>query len=167
VFYAHMSGRREALAEATKLFFEQTFAAMAGAFFTAPARWPERVWAAGMALSRFLVAAPDFTRLVLIQGHAPDAPAARRADGLYLGFAMFVQAGLEETEREGRTPIPALVPEAIVGAIIEAVSALVEREPIEALPGLVPLGTYVSLAPIAGIDVANELVDLKVRELRR
>jgi AcrR family transcriptional regulator len=166
VFYAHLHSRREALEEATKVFFEQTFARMAGAFFTAPASWPDRVWAAGLALTRFLVAAPSFTRLVLIESYAPDADAARRADELLLAFAMFVRVGFEESEPEGAAAIPAIVPEAVVSVVIEAISAFVQQQRIEELPGLVPLGTYLTLAPFAGGASATALVDAKIAELR-
>ncbi len=163
VFYAHVGGRREALVEASKLFFEQSIAAMAGAFFTAPDSWPERVWAAGAALSEFLVAAPAFTRLAFIEAYAPDLAAARRTDELFLGFTMFLEGG--QRERPHGKPIPTFPPEALTGAMIEAVAIFISEDRIMELPGLLPLATYMTLAPFTGFRFANEFVDHKLREL--
>jgi hypothetical protein len=143
------------------MFFEQTFAAMAGAFFTAEPAWPERVWAAGQALTGLLAVAPAFTRLVLVESYAPDAAAARRSDDLLLGFAVFLQGGQSPQPDAARGAV-ALAPEAVVGAIEEAVWMLAQEGRTAELPGLVPLGTYLTLAPFAGVAAANELVDAKV-----
>ncbi len=163
VFYGHLHSRREALEQASRLFFEQSIAVMAGAYFTAPEPWPERVWTAGLALGELLVAAPAFTRLAVIEVYAPDPAAAQRADQLLLGFTVFFEQGVRERQLD--VAAPSITPRAIVCALIETVFHFIVEERIVEIPGLLALATYVTLAPFTGVDFANDFVDRKLAEL--
>lgn len=163
VFYSHFRSRREALEQATRGFFEQSIAVMAGAFFTAPAPWPERMWTAGLALCEFLITAPAFTRLVFIDAYAPDAAAARRTDELSLSFTVFIEQGASLAA--ANRVIPPIVPAAVVAALHETVIELIAEDRLVELPGLVAIAVYLALAPYIGVQAANEFVEHKLDEL--
>jgi AcrR family transcriptional regulator len=163
VFYKHLSSRRDALEQASGLFFEQAIATMAGAFFTAPDSWAQRLWSAGVALSEFMLAAPAFARVACIDAYAPGRVAARRTDELLLRFTVFIEQGAGESE-PGRA-VPALAPAAVVAALAETVVGLLAGERMAELPGFVALGVYLALAPYTGVRCANEFVERKLGEL--
>jgi AcrR family transcriptional regulator len=163
VFYGHFSSRRDALEHASRLFFEQAIAAMAGAFFTAPGSWPERVWRGGLALGEFMAAAPTFMRVACIDAYAPGPAAARRTDELLLAFTVFIEHGA--SEREPERVIPPLASTAVVATLAETVVALIASDRLLELPGFVALGVYLALAPYNGVTGANRFLERKLREL--
>ncbi len=162
-FYSQVGSRRDALEQATRLFFEQAVAATAGVFFTTPDSWPERVWAAGVALSEFIAGAGAFAKVACIDSYAPGPAAAQRVDQLLLSFTVFIEAGASDTP-PGRV-IPPVTPIAVVAALTETVLALLTSERIRELPGFVALGSYLALAPYTGIARANELIDRQLHGL--
>jgi AcrR family transcriptional regulator len=163
VFYTHLRGRRDALEQAARLFYEQSIGTMAGAFFTAPEPWAERVWSAGLALSELLAGAPAFTRLAYIDAYAPDQAAARRTDEMFLSFGVFLEPGRSEDRHATLTA--ALASAAVTSALIETVVQLIASNRLAELPGLVALGAYLALTPHVGVEPANELVERKLAEL--
>jgi AcrR family transcriptional regulator len=165
VFYAHLPGKREALNQATKFIFEQCVAVMAGAFFTSVGLWPDRLWESGLALARFLTSAPSFAHVAFIDSYTSDRASARAADEMFLGFAIFLEDGFRYGS--GTETVPRMVPEAIIGAIIETAALFIREERVDELPGLVALGIYAALAPFTGVEFANDLIDRKLGELRQ
>lgn len=164
VFYANIADKRAALVEASKLFFEQSVAVMAGAFFTSSGGWPGQVWESGRALGNFLAAAPSFAHLVFIESYAPDLASARLTDDLFLGFGMFLEGGYRF--RAESTPIPRLVSDAITNAIVEAGVSYIRAGRVAELPGLLAVTTFVTLAPFTGVDFANEFVEDRLGEIQ-
>jgi AcrR family transcriptional regulator len=165
VFYAHLPGKREALNQATRFIFEQCVAVMAGAFFTSEGEWPDRLWESALALARFLVSAPSFAHVAFIDAYTSDRASARGTDEMFLGFAIFLEDGFRYRAQAGN--VPRLVPEAIIGSIIETAALSIRQGRTDELPGLVPLGVYVAIAPFTGADFANGLVDRKLEELNQ
>jgi AcrR family transcriptional regulator len=165
VFYAHLPGKREALNQATRFIFEQCVAVMAGAFFTSEGEWPDRLWESALALARFLASAPSFAHVAFIDAYTSDRASASGTDEMFLGFAIFLEDGFRYSSQSGS--VPRLVPEGIIGAIIETAALFIRQGRTDELPGLVPLGVYVAIAPFTGITFANELVDRKLGGLRQ
>jgi AcrR family transcriptional regulator len=161
VFYAHLADKREASVEATKLFFQQAIAVMAAAFFTASGKWPEQVWASGRALTSFLATAPSFAHLVFIESYAPGPASARLTDDLFLGFTVFIDDGYRY--RPEAAKVPRIASEAITGAILEIAASYTRRGRVAELPALLPLSSYLILAPFMGVQAANSFVDARMR----
>ena len=147
MFYAHMNSKRDALQQAAKLFFERLVATTAGAFFAVSASWSERVWRAGAAVAEFIVAAPTFARLALIDAYAPDAAAARHADELLFDIAVFIER-CAAVSPDG--PVPPLAVRAILASLTEIVLRLLATDRVDELPGMLPLATYVTVVPFIG-----------------
>jgi AcrR family transcriptional regulator len=164
VFYAHFHDKREAFAETFKLVFEQTMVASAGAFFTSSGDWPERVWEGGRALANFLVATPSFAHLAFVEAYALGPLSAQLSDDFVLGFTVFLEDGYRY--RPEAAKVPRLVSETIAGAMMETVGFYIRHDRDAELPDLLPLSTYMILAPFTGTDAACELVDRKMGEIR-
>ena len=162
VFYSHLRSREDALEQAAKLFFELSMATMAGAFFTVDGVWHERVWAAGKAFAEFLREAPEFVRLGLIEASAPGPDAARRSDELLLGFTVFIEPGAAPGEDVVR-----VAPRAILAGLTETALQLLVEERVDELPGLLPLATYLTVAPFIGVGDANRFVERQLAALRQ
>lgn len=159
VFYDHMGSKRDALEQATKLFFERCVATFAGAFFTVSAPWNERVWVAGTALGDYLRAAAELARVALIDAYAPDAEAARQTDELLLGITTFIE-GCAGASPDG--PVPPLAVRAVLAALTEAILQLLAADRVDDLPGLLPFSTYMIVVPFVGAGAANDFVKGKL-----
>jgi len=153
-FYDHMASKRDAVEQATTLFFERSVATFAGAFFAAGGLWAERVWTAGAALGDHLLTASDLTRLALIDAYAPDAQASRRADELLLGLAAFI----EHCAAAPDAPLPPGAAAATLAALVEAVLALLATDRVESIPRLLPFATYMVLTPFLGAGPGDAFV---------
>lgn len=156
-FYRHFDGKHGAVDAAATLLFERCMAAMGGVYFASGKSWPERVWDSGCALTTVLAGAPDFSHLALIDSYAPDPASARRTDELLLSFTIFLTDGVSFRPREH--PLPKLIPQAITAAMVEMGALSASRDQTAAMPGLVPLGVILTIAPYTGITYANELVE--------
>ncbi len=163
VFYSHLSSRSQALEQASRLFYQEAIATMAGVFFTGPDCWAERVWKAALALAELIAAAPSFTKVAFIDAYAPGRSAARHTDELLLAFTVFIERRAGESAHD--TIVPTLVPVAVVAALAETVVALIASEKLAELPGLIALGCHLALAPYLGVRHATRFLEGKLREL--
>ena len=159
VFYDQMGSKREALEQATKLFFERSVATFAGAFFARFDPWSERVWIAGAALGEYLQGAPALTRLALIDAYSPDPQAGRDTDELLLGIAAFIEQ-CASASPDGSTP--PLAVQAILAALIEAVLGLLARDRAEDLRVLLPFAIYMIVVPFVGTRLGEDFVKKKL-----
>jgi AcrR family transcriptional regulator len=159
VFYEHFHNKREALQETAKMVFEKISGVTAAAFFGSPGTWPERVWQAGRAYSEFLAGAPTFAHFALVESTALDTVGAPRVDDFALGFTVFLEDGYRQ--RPQAAEVPRLVSEAIAGTVLETAALYSRQDRTAELPGLVPLSTFIILAPFIGVDAAREFVDAK------
>jgi AcrR family transcriptional regulator len=161
VFYEHFRGKQEAFAETVKFVFEQLIAATAGAFFTEHGSWPDRVWQAGRAFTRFIVEQPALAYAVFVEPYT-IASDVQRADDFLIGFTLFLEDGYRwrpEAAQLGR-----LASEAIAGAVLETITFYLRHDRAAELPTLLPLITYIILAPFTGPDAALGLAQRKMRE---
>jgi AcrR family transcriptional regulator len=162
VFYSEFGSRRDAFVETHRLVFEQTMASAAGAFFTSTGGWPDRVWNGWKALTNFAVGAPSFAHFGLIESYALGPEIARRTDDAVLAFTVFMREGQDDGPRAARPSQSAL--DAIAGAAFETAAFFVRHGRFGEMMGILPLTTYVTLAPFMGTAAAREFVEHKVDE---
>jgi AcrR family transcriptional regulator len=164
VFYSEFRSRRDAFVETHRLVFEQTMAAAAGAFFTSSGGWPDRVWDGWKALTDYALNAPSFAHFGLIESYALGPEIARRTDDAVLAFTVFLREGQSDGPQAGRPSQSAL--DAIAGAALETAAFFVRHGRYREMIGVLPLTTYVTLAPFMGTVAAREFVERKVAEWR-
>jgi AcrR family transcriptional regulator len=163
VFYAHFHNKRDAFTALVIHAFEQAIGTSATAFFVSERSWPERVWDANLATARFLASNPSLAYAILSEGYRLG-PGVAHADEMVLSYTVFLQDGYGYRPQAAQTPH--LVGEALGGAVVEMIVQLSRDDRAQEFPGLVPLSTYIMLAPFTGTAAANELVDRKVAEHR-
>lgn len=163
VFYTHFRDRGEAFTETHKLLFEQIMATTASAFFARSGDWPEQVWASGKAFAEYFESSSSFAHFGFVESYALGPPIARRTDDATMAFLVF----LEEGYRHGgqADPLSPLGAEAIVGGTLEVTGSYVRHGRADELLGLLPLISYVTLAPFTGIEFAAKFVERKLAEL--
>jgi AcrR family transcriptional regulator len=162
VFYSHFHSRREAFTDTHNLVFEQIMASTASAFLSSWSDWPEQVWESGRAFTEFFVAASSFAHFAFVESYALGPAGALRTDDAILAFTVFLEEG--HRYRRQATRLPALIAEAIAAAVMETAAFYVRHGSAEELLGLLPLITYVILAPFTGTDAAREFVEGKLGE---
>jgi AcrR family transcriptional regulator len=162
-FYRHFESKREVVEAAVTLLFEHAMAAMGGAYFASERPWPQRVWNSAEALATVLAGAPELAHVAFIDSFAIDPDAARRTDEFFLGFTIFLSQASQFAVR--RESSPRIAARAVTATMIELGAACVARGEAAMLPGLVPLGVVVALAPFTGIGYANEFIAERRAEL--
>jgi AcrR family transcriptional regulator len=163
VFYRHFRDKQEAFIATYETGFQSLMALAVGAFYTS-SNWPERIWAALCAYADFMVNFPTFAHVGMVESHTISPEMVERLDERVMAFTVFLQEGRDMQEEPERWVI---VSEAIAMAIYEITSHTLRHGRNQDMPGLVPLMTYIALAPFTGAAAACEFVDRKVREARR
>ncbi|HEX4838576.1 MAG TPA: TetR/AcrR family transcriptional regulator [Solirubrobacteraceae bacterium] len=158
MFYALFKDKRDAFLQAQQLVFEQMMAASAGAFFTSETTWPERIWEAMRTTTAWLLDQPTLAHFDFIEAYALGPSDAKRVDENVLAFNVFLEDGYRY--RPQAAALPRLFAEAIAGSILELAAFYIRHGRTAETPGLLPLLTYVILAPFTGVREANELVAL-------
>jgi len=159
VFYAHFHDKEEAFDATVKLVFERLLATMAGEFFGSSDAWPEQIWAAGWAFVRFLESNPSLAHFLFVGTYAPPSH-IRRVHDFVLAFTVFVEAG--NRYQTPAAPIPRIVVEAIVCSVLEAVNLCIRDGRVYELRGLIPIISYMVLAPFMGTDAASEFLETRI-----
>ncbi len=162
VFYAHFHDKREAFMATYRQGFEHSLVAAAEAFFTSQGEWPERVWESGRAFTLFFLSVPDLAYLGFVESYALGPEEAPRADDTLLGFTVFLEDGYRY--RPEAADLPRVASEAIAGAVVETAVAYVRHDRVAELPGLLPVISYLVLAPFTGTAAANEFIERKLDE---
>jgi hypothetical protein len=75
-----------------------------------------------------------------------------------LAFNVFLEEGYRY--RPQAAELPRLFAEAIAGSVLELAAFYIRHDRAAETPGLLPLLTYVILAPFTGVREANELIAL-------
>ena len=163
VFYSHFRSRADAFVATHKLVFEQLMATAAGSFFASAGLWPARVWDAWTAATEFVVGTPSLRLFRVRRIYALGPSINKRTDDAVLAFTVFLRS-------DQRQDTPALEPPAsaftaIAATVIETISAYIRSDRSAELFALMPLMTYMILAPFLGADAAHEFVQRKAREL--
>lgn len=124
-------------------FADQAFGAAAGAFTSTAGPWEDAVGSALAELFEFLAANPLRTR----------EWATSNPSDTYTRFAEFLEPGFAEAQ----TPAPALVAEAVSGAVFELIRLHAIENRLDELPDAAPLAALIALTPFVGSERAELL----------
>ncbi|HKF82321.1 MAG TPA: TetR family transcriptional regulator [Solirubrobacterales bacterium] len=150
-FYAHFRDKEDALHAALDSSGAQLVAATLPAVRRAPP-WPAALRVALEAAFGFLAAEPEFAHLRAVEVYAigPEAVELRNRQGGEIVQVLRSMAADAPTEI---APIPL---EATLAAVNSLLYQWVRHEGARRLPELVPLATYLVLAPLIGAEEAHE-----------
>ena len=147
-FYANFASKDDLMAAAIDSACAQALAAVVPAF-NRHAAWPDAMRAGFGALFNFLASRPALAKLVTVEVYAAgDAAIERRA------AAIAPLGALIENNTTMWGTMPAVVYEMIAGGVAHLLHDAVSRSGTEALPGLAPLCTYLTLLPFLGPEDA-------------
>jgi AcrR family transcriptional regulator len=154
-FYEHFSGRHEAFLSTYEHGCDEVFAVSARAYRAHVDDWPRAVHAGLDRLLDWLAERPPQAHLALVAFLAIGADAHRIR---YQALQKFGEALAPGYERA--SDVPAIAGEAIGGGIFEIISEEILRGRAERLQALLPLVTYITLAPFIGpqeaVRIAHE-----------
>jgi AcrR family transcriptional regulator len=150
-FYEHFANKEEALLAALDAGSSLWLANTLPAFRRAP-DWQHAVRGAYEGMFAFGVEEPEYSRLGAVEMYAAGKRALETRDTIMEGLEALLAPGYELTPET-----PPIAAEAIGGAIYALVYDQVKAKGPESLLDLVPMSTYMTLAPFLGADQAYEL----------
>lgn len=150
-FYAHFSNKEDALIAALDSGSAQMLGTVLPAFRRAP-DWKSAVRGAYEAMFAFGIEEPEYSRLGAVEMYAAGKRALQTRDTIMEGLEALLRPGYELAP-----DTPQIAAEAIGGAIYALVYDQVKESGPESLPELVPMATYMTLAPFLGAEGAFEL----------
>ena len=161
-FYGYFKGKDDAIAAAV----DSAAARLLAAVLPAARRvdgWPREIRTAVGAYCNFLAARPALARLLAIEVHAAGPEAVERRDLALRPLRDLIDAGREVSDAE----VPEIAAETIIGGILSLTERRLRSGGTEALPGLAPLATYLTLSPFVGPDEASRVANWDGRRERR
>ena len=150
-FYEHFANKEEALIAALDSGSAQMLASVLPAFRRG-LDWQHSVRSAYDAMFAFGVEEPEYSRLGAVEMYAAGKRALQTRDTIMEGLEALLGPG-----HEVEPAAPEIAAEAIGGAIYALVYDQVKAKGPETLPELVPMATYMTLAPYLGADGAYAL----------
>jgi AcrR family transcriptional regulator len=152
-FYEHFANKEDALIAALDSGSAQMLATTLPAFRRAP-DWQQAVRGAYEAMFAFGVEEPEYSRLGAVEMYAAGKRALETRDTVMEGLEALLAPGYELAP-----DTPPIAAEAIGGAIYALTYDQVKAKGPESLPELVPMATYMTLAPFLGAEEAYALAD--------
>jgi AcrR family transcriptional regulator len=150
-FYENFANKEEALLAALDRGSAQMLANTLPAFRRAQ-DWQHAVRIAYEEMFSFGLEEPEYSRLGAVEMYAAGKRALETRDTIMEGLEALLAPGYELAPET-----PAIAAEAIGGAIYALVYDQVKAMGPEGLPELVPMATYMTLAPFLGAEEAYEL----------
>jgi AcrR family transcriptional regulator len=147
-FYANFADKEEAMLAAIDSGSAQMLATTLPAFRRA-SDWPHQVRGAYAGMFAFCAAEPEYTRLGAVDVYAAGRRALEQRDQVMESMEALLVPGYQLNP--GVSPIAA---EAIGGAIYSMIYDQVKQSGPESMGEIVPLATYVTLAPFVGAEEA-------------
>jgi AcrR family transcriptional regulator len=152
-FYAHFSGKEDAMLAAIDTACARAVAAAMPAF-SRQAEWTDGIRAAYGALLNFLASQPALAKLITVDVYtAGDAAIERRE------VAMRPLVALVENNTSAWVNMPPMVYETIAGGIFHLLHRTAKEGGAEALPRLAPMLTYLTLFPFLGAEEACDVAN--------
>jgi AcrR family transcriptional regulator len=158
-FYALFIDKHDAFMTLHEIGLQQVLNATSRAFF-AGATWPERIWEAAAALTRFLESNPLIAHVGFVEAHAVGPGASQRINDSRAAFAIFLQEGYLNVG--GGPPPTSTEVEAVVTAVFEIVYQQARAGTAPKLAGLAGHVAFLCLAPFLGAAQANGFIDEKL-----
>jgi AcrR family transcriptional regulator len=154
-FYEHFSDRDEAFVETYRHDCREAFAFTAEAYEAHRADWPRAIHAGMARLLEWYAARPDHAQLVFVSFLATGAEAHHVRQEELQAFTGLLDPGFEIAQ------VPPITGETIAGARFEIIAEEIHRGRTERLPELLPLITYITLAPFTGPEEAARIAGEK------
>lgn len=158
-FHRYFADKRAAFKAVHEFHYQQVMSTAAGAFFSGES-WPERVWLAGAAFTRYMQANPALLRATLVEGYAGGPPTAQRGEDIVAAFTIFLQEGYQYLD--GRDQPSRLALAAIGATIFEIGYNGARASPEPDIVGLLAPAVYVCLTPFLGAEASEELIDAQL-----
>ena len=162
-FYNIFRTKEEAFIATYETAFQRTLAACTPAFF-ASGTWPERVWEAAVAFTRFLGEEPLLAYVGFVECYALGRDFAMRVHDTQLAFTLFLEEGYRQRpeaqllSRTCSTLTSCAIFEAGFQATLQGPGLFMRRSQ--------PLAVYLALTPFIGRMPSGEFVLTKVEHLR-
>jgi AcrR family transcriptional regulator len=144
-FYEHFSDRHEAFLSTYEHGCDEAYAVSARAYAAHEQDWPRAVRAGLDRLLDWLAARPSQAHLAFVALLEIGADAHRIRYESLQKFGAALAPGYERASN-----VPAITGEAIAGGIFELIAEEIRRGRAEGLRALLPLVTYITLAPFIG-----------------
>jgi AcrR family transcriptional regulator len=154
-FYATFADKQDAFMALHEIGVRQVMSAAASAFFTG-AGWPERIWQAGQAFTRFLESNPTVAHVGFVEAYAVGPGAVQRIEDSHVTFTIFLQEGYQ-SQTHG-TPPSRLALEAIIASIFEIVYLAVRGGADARVSGTLAEMAFLALAPFLGAGAADAFI---------
>lgn len=154
-FYRHFRDKEHAFLEAQQAPNQQILDALVRAYFSV-SEWPERIWVMMRALLALAAANPEMSHLRLVDAYTAGPEAARRAENITRGFAIFLEEGYHQ--RAEAEALPRLFSQAIAGGIFEIIQHDVADGRTAELGRRLPQLAYIAMAPFLGPQAAIEAI---------
>jgi len=152
-FYANFAGKEEVLFAAIEGAGLQLLAAILPSFHRNPS-WTHGVRAAFGDFFNFLASRPALARLLLIEVYAAGPAALECREETLRPLEVLLAEG-----RAGSARLAPVAMEVIAGGVYRLAYQRVRESGPESLPGLAPLCTYLTLAPLIGAEEACEVAN--------
>jgi AcrR family transcriptional regulator len=150
-FYEHFADRHEAFVETYRQDCREALAITARAYDTHRNDWPRAIHAGMARLLEWYAARPDHAHLVFIAFLGTGAEAQHVRQEELQGFTALLDPGFELAD------VPPITCETIAGGRFEIIAEEIHRGHTERLPELLPLITYITLAPFTGPEEAARI----------
>jgi AcrR family transcriptional regulator len=151
-FYEHFADRDQAFVSTYQQDCQEVFSVSAEAYLAHQQDWPRAVHAGLDKLLDWLAARPDHAHLGFVGFLATGADAYPIRYEALQTFAARLVPGYEQS-----SGVPAIAGEAIAGGVFEIIAEEILRGRVERLPEILPLVTYITLAPFVGAAEAARI----------
>jgi AcrR family transcriptional regulator len=159
-FYAHFRTKEEAFLAAYDTGLAQAYAATLPPFQRAP-DWPHAVRAALEGFLGYLSRETDWAHAGIVEVLAAGRRGMERRDDAIEMFAALLDQGFELAP-----DTPPVAREAIGGAIYDLLYDQIRAGRAERLPELLPVTTFIALAPFTGVEQAAAVANERSRRRR-
>jgi AcrR family transcriptional regulator len=158
-FYEHFTDRHDAFLSTYRYDRRAAYAIAERAYVTDTGDWPRALHAVLHTLLEWLAERPDHAHLGFVAFPATGADAHFVRRHSLRMFATLLAPGYAQVAN-----VPAIAGEAIAGAVFEMIAEEVVRGRAERLGGLLPLVSYIALAPFVGAVEAAEVARERPRQ---
>ncbi len=161
IFYRHFKDKQDAFHATLEYGFQQSVAATATAFFSAPT-WPERVWQASAAFTQFLAKNEGLATFAFTDAYTIGPTAVHRLEDLRSSYKIFLQEGLQHPTQH---PTPNKAPptdtalEAIAATVFQVIYQEIRKNRTERLDRVLPQMVYLCLTPFLGIEETERTIE--------
>jgi AcrR family transcriptional regulator len=156
IFYRMFADKQEAFLAIHELGFQQLMATTAAAFFTAE-QWPERLWHALKALTRWLEVNPAIAHVGFVESYAVGAEAVQRVEDSLIAFTIFLREGYQH--QPPQNPPSQFRLEAIATSAFEILYSQMRCGEKSRVAATLPALMHLSLTPFLGPSETNSFLD--------